>query len=198
MTRSGGPTVGVLLSGGASSRMGRPKALLRDRKGRTFLDRLVRTLRDGGCEQVIVVAGRHVARIAQELPAGALLVRNVRWERGQLSSAAVGLRAALAFAPSGIVLHLIDQPLIEASDVARVIAALDSSELAIATCSGVQGHPLAMTVPIAERVSISRAATLRAALARSARRRVVVEGCSAGCVQGANTPAELRDLLRGT
>jgi CTP:molybdopterin cytidylyltransferase MocA len=193
-----GPDVAVLLAGGASSRMGRPKALLRGPGGQTFLGRLVATLRAGGCEGVIVVAGRHVAEIAEELPKDALLVRNAAWERGQLSSAQAGLRAALGCRPGRIVLHLVDQPLVRPDDVRRVLRGLARADLAVACCAGEPGHPVALAPAVAARVVRSRARTLRDALERSARRQAVVRGCSAGCVRGANTPAELRALLRGT
>lgn len=194
----GGLDIAVLLSGGASSRMGRPKALLRDARGETFLARLVGALREGGCGAVIVVGGRHVSEIARDLPQGALLVHNAGWEAGQLSSARVGLRAALALSPRRLVLHLVDQPLIAPADVARVLRALGPRDLAIAAHAGEQGHPIALSARVAARLARSRAATLRAALLHAAPRRAVVEGCSPGCVRGANTPAELRSLLRGT
>ncbi|HEY3448627.1 MAG TPA: NTP transferase domain-containing protein [Myxococcales bacterium] len=188
--------VGVLLAGGASSRMkGRPKALLRDESGRTFIERLVEALRRGGCRAVIVVGGRHVAEIAQELPEDALLVRNPRWESGQLSSAQAGLRAALAIAASRVVLHLVDQPLIRPADVAKVLGSLGGADLAIAAHRGEPGHPIALSAQTAERVARSRASNLRVALEQAAPQTVIVEGCSAGCVRGANTPAELRALL---
>lgn len=193
MTR--GPDIGVVLSAGASSRMGRPKALLKS-AGRTFLERIVRTLERGGCRAVVVVTGRHVAEIAPHLPDGALLVHNSAWERGQLSSAQVGLRAALAFEPCRVLLHLVDQPLIRPTDVSRLLAALARFDLAIASHHGEEGHPVALTSVVARRVVRGRGDSLREVLARMAPRRTVVEGCSAGCVRGANTPGELRALVR--
>ena len=43
---------GLLLAAGAGSRMGRPKALVRDEAGEPWLVRGVRALRDGGCDAV--------------------------------------------------------------------------------------------------------------------------------------------------
>ncbi|MGC4115739.1 MAG: NTP transferase domain-containing protein [Myxococcales bacterium] len=190
--------VGVVLAAGASSRMGRPKALLRDESGRTFLERVVGTLRAGGCRAVIVVGGRHVRGIAQELPEGALLVRNARWEEGQLSSAQAGLRAALELGASVAVVHLVDQPLVRPADVANVLASMaEGADLAIATHRREQGHPIALSAKAAGRVVRSRAEHLRAALEKAAPQRAIVDGCSKGCVRGANTPAELRALVRG-
>jgi CTP:molybdopterin cytidylyltransferase MocA len=177
--------------------MGRPKAILRDRAGRTFLERLVGSMKAGGCEAVIVVAGRHVAQIALELPPGALLVHNRRWQRGQLSSAVAGLQAALLLAPAQVLVHLIDQPLIRASDVRRVLDALARHDVAIAVHRGQSGHPIALSAKATRRIARARGESLRQVLARAAPRRVEVPGCSAGCVRGANTPAELEMLLKG-
>lgn len=193
---SRGPDIAVVLAGGASSRMGRPKALLRDRTGRTFLERLVEALQAGGCKAVVVVGGRHVAEIAEALPAGALLAHNAGWEEGQLSSARVGLRAALLFDPGRIVLHVVDQPLIRAGDVSRVLARLGRLDLAIARHRGEEGHPIALSPTVARRVVRSRGDSLREVLERMAPRRAWADGCSPGCVRGANTPAELRALLK--
>ena len=45
---------GLLLAAGSGSRMGTPKALLRDDDGSSWLVRAVATLRDGGCDRVTV------------------------------------------------------------------------------------------------------------------------------------------------
>jgi len=177
--------------------VGTPKALLRDARGKSFLARSVKTLRKGGCDAVLVVAGRHVKEIAAALPEGALLVFNAGWERGQLSSASAGLRAALLLGAQRIVLHLVDQPIATGGDVARVLRALERGDLAVATHRGEPGHPIALSGRTARRVLEVRAESLREALARASRRQVAAAGCSWGCVQGANTPGELRRLLRG-
>jgi CTP:molybdopterin cytidylyltransferase MocA len=187
-------TIGVLLAGGASSRMGRPKPLLRDESGRTFLAKLVRTLEQGGCDAVIVVGGKHVSEIAQELPAGALLVFNRGWKAGQLSSAKAGLEAALKLGAARVILHPIDIPLVTRGDVARILTALSEFDLAVASHRGNTGHPVALNAATAIQVVRERASSLRVALSRSAPRRVEVP-CSSGCLRGANTPKELKLLF---
>lgn len=190
------PDIAVVLAGGASSRMGRPKALLEDARGRTFLSRLVATLRAGGCHAVIVVGGRHLEEIARALPEHVLLANNPEWQEGQLSSAQVGLRAALAFQPARVVLHVVDQPLIQPRDVRAILSALGGHDVAVACCKGETGHPIALSVEAAGRVAQARGESLRAVIDRVARRRIEVPGCSRGCVKGANTPGELKALLR--
>ncbi len=65
---SRGLVPGLVLAGGRSSRMGRPKALL-PAGAETFVGRIVRTLRDAGVAQVVVVApaGDLAARIRAAL-----------------------------------------------------------------------------------------------------------------------------------
>ena len=103
--------VGVILSGGRSSRMGSPKALLRDAEGRTLLERGVRSLRAAGVRDILVVTGFHPAAIAQEARRlGATPVHNRLFDRGQWSSVRRGLRAALGRDADRVVLGPVDLP----------------------------------------------------------------------------------------
>ena len=54
---------GLILAGGASTRMGRPKALLCI-EGETFMARLVRLLAAAGCDPIAVVVGADAAVLA--------------------------------------------------------------------------------------------------------------------------------------
>lgn len=83
----------ILLSAGASARMGRPKALL-EYRGESFLDRQIALYAAAGA-RVICVLGHDAARIAASLRrnAGAVLVLNPVPGAGQFSSLQCGLRA---------------------------------------------------------------------------------------------------------
>ncbi len=191
-----GLSVGVSLAAGASSRMGAPKALLRDLRGRTFLERTAATLLRGGCDAVLVVTGRHTAEIAESLPPQVLLVRNPRWELGQLSSARVGVSAALQLGARRILVHPVDQPLIRPADVRAVLDSLRRGRCAIAAYRGTPGPPLGLTRSTAVRIHLDRRAkTLREAVERSAGSPLLVPA-SQGVVRGANTPEELERLGR--
>jgi CTP:molybdopterin cytidylyltransferase MocA len=58
------PITAVVLAAGRSSRMGRPKATL-PLHGETFLTHIIRTFRDAGVDDVVVVLGHDAEAIAQ-------------------------------------------------------------------------------------------------------------------------------------
>lgn len=87
---------GLVLAAGASSRMGRPKALLPFPDGVPLAARQAALLREAGCERVAVILGCDAAAIASRLPSCEIVV-NRAWELGRLTSLQAGLRAAPGF-----------------------------------------------------------------------------------------------------
>ena len=83
---------GIILSGGASRRMGTPKALLRF-QNETFLDRLIRVF-SAACDPIIVVVGEHADAIRSGIERGrdVLFAVNPDPDRGMLSSLQRGRR----------------------------------------------------------------------------------------------------------
>ena len=118
----------IVLAGGASTRMGRPKALLETLDGRPFLARIVETLRASGLGPVTVVTGVHHEEVAALLKArpdlaeAVRLVRNPAPERGQLSSLLAGFEGAPPDA-EGLLVTLIDVPLVTTDTVKATIDA---------------------------------------------------------------------------
>jgi nicotine blue oxidoreductase len=115
------PTTGVLLAGGAGTRLGLgPKALLPFR-GRTLVEVLAKVLLDGGCHEVVVVlgAGAEDVRRATDLE-GYLVVDNPEWASGMASSFRAGVSAA---AKGNVLVALVDQPGLSSAVVARLLAA---------------------------------------------------------------------------
>src|SRR5467141_3728923 len=101
----------VILSGGASSRMGSPKALV-PFQGRPFLEHLLEVTahREIGVRRVVL--GAHAEPIAKAVNLKAdEIVINHEWEKGQLSSIQAALRS-LPPGTDGILLCLIDHPLV--------------------------------------------------------------------------------------
>ena len=118
---------GVILAGGASSRMGGyPKALLPTGRGdETFLGRIAATLRAGGADDVSVVTGYHdrsIGALVERFPTLVRVLRNPTPEQGQLSSLLVALRAIDHPGVRAMLVTLVDLPLVSAPPVRAVIA----------------------------------------------------------------------------
>jgi molybdenum cofactor cytidylyltransferase len=140
----------VILSGGASSRMGSPKALLAY-QGRPFLEHLLEVTVHPKIGVRRVVLGAHAESIARNivLAANEILI-NADWEKGQLSSIQAAIRSFPNFkegaAPEtdGLLLCLIDHPLISNDLVNQLIeqfyAARD--KIVLPKYEGRRGHPV--------------------------------------------------------
>ena len=87
----------IVLAAGASSRMGRAKAVLPlGPTGETVLARVIRGLVAGGVTDVTVVAGAHIDAVRSAMPSTDRRIRLVEhggWQQGQLSSLIAGLDA---------------------------------------------------------------------------------------------------------
>src|SRR5260370_35793756 len=100
---------GVVLAAGASSRMGRDKALL-PWQGGTFLSAAIRALQPVS-DLVIVIAGANSAELAPIVNANAgFLIMNPSPERGQFSSLQVGLQEGLNRGRDAAIVTLVDRP----------------------------------------------------------------------------------------
>jgi molybdenum cofactor cytidylyltransferase len=116
----------IVLAAGKSSRMGRTKALLPlGSSGETFLSRVIRVLREGGADAVVVVIGGDAAAVRASLPRDDIhisAVENPRYEDGQLSSLLVGLAAVEQRHDNvdAVMVTLVDLPLISATTVQAV------------------------------------------------------------------------------
>ena len=135
---------GLLLAAGAGSRMGMPKALVRGKDGEPWLVRAVRTLTDGGCDQVTVVLG---ARAEDALPllegTGATAVVAADWEDGMSASLRAGLAAADGTDADAVVVTLVDLPDVGTDVVRRLLdPAPGPDTLRRASYDGRVGHPV--------------------------------------------------------
>jgi CTP:molybdopterin cytidylyltransferase MocA len=132
----GHQVAGVLLAAGEGRRLGTPKALI-EVGGRRLVDRGVDLLRVGGAAPVFVVMGA----VRADVP-GAATVHNPDWPAGMASSLAAGL-GALPDECAAAVIALVDQPLVGAGAVQRLIAAyLAGAEIAVATYQGEARNPV--------------------------------------------------------
>jgi molybdenum cofactor cytidylyltransferase len=157
----------VILSGGGSSRMGSPKALIPFRGG-TFLEHLLAVIHqskkerapdeqvkddrsptnseathDVGCTRVVV--GAHTEEITAKVPlADDEIVVNPHWQQGQLSSIQAAIRSLAKVETDGVILFLVDHPMISAELVSKLVRQFYISGRAIVLPKfrGKRGHPV--------------------------------------------------------
>ncbi len=136
--------VGLVLAAGAGSRMGRPKALVTDPDGASWLGRAVGVLRDGGCAELVVVLGAKADAARALVPPDARVVVAADWAEGMAASLRTGLVALLESSAAEVALvSLVDLPDVTVDVVRRVLAAGSGpGSLARATYDGRPGHPV--------------------------------------------------------
>lgn len=143
---SRGNITGIILSAGASRRMGSPKALLRY-ECETFLDRLIRLFSDV-CAPVIVVLGNdsQAIRAGLEHPGNAVFTLNPDPDRGMLSSLQCGLRQ-VPDDSSAVLFTLVDHPNIAGSTLSALTGAfrLHHAPVIIPVHQGRKGHPVCIS-----------------------------------------------------
>src|ERR1700733_5424558 len=135
---------GVILSAGASSRMGRDKALLPWRDG-TFLSAAIRALQPA-TELVIVVAGANAPQLQPIADAhAAFLAINPDPQRGQFSSLQIGLQEVLNRGRDAAIVTLVDRPAADVETVQQVRSAFllgdEQVWAAVPDYQGKHGHP---------------------------------------------------------
>jgi len=138
-------SAGLLLAAGAGTRMGRPKALLVDDDGVPWLARAVSALREGGCDEVVVVLGAAADEARSLVPEGATVVVADDWAEGMSASLRAGLLALEEGDADAALVSLVDLPDVTGAVVRRVLAAgADRAALIRTTYDGRPGHPVVL------------------------------------------------------
>jgi CTP:molybdopterin cytidylyltransferase MocA len=135
---------GLLLAAGSGTRMGVPKALVREGNGEPWLTRALEVLQGGGCESVTIVLGA-AADSALGLLCGHRVATVVAsdWAIGISASLRAGLEALNPTNARSALVHLVDLPDVTAAVARRVAGAGDHPEvLARAAYGGRPGHPV--------------------------------------------------------
>ena len=139
---------GLVLAAGAGRRFGSPKALLTRADGRRYVDHAVASLRDAGCDPVVVVVGAAGESVRDLLAAAPVrIVDCPTWSQGMGESLRAGLAALDGLACETVVVTLVDLPDVGSDVVARLVAAAsDSGPIALvrAAYKGRPGHPVVL------------------------------------------------------
>ncbi len=219
--------VGVLLAAGASTRMKSPKPLVKW-KGHSFLVHGTRALWTS-CDVVVAVLGSNGEAVRSSLEkeftalvesggltrdlhearrkgARGLELRfetNAKWKQGMLSSAKVGLAAALKSKPATIALLPVDHPEVGGETVAALTGVMVDALKAFKDGSsafpyalvprfkGRRGHPLVLSPALARAIVRDKVSTdLGDAVRRHARLVGYVDVRDGGVVKNRNTPTD--------
>jgi molybdenum cofactor cytidylyltransferase len=210
----------VILSGGASQRMGSPKALLPYR-GKTFLDHLleVSTHPQIGARRVVLGPHADAIRSSVALPDSDIVV-NPEWENGQLSSIHAAIRS-LADDIDGMILFLVDHPLVSSALVESLIARFydgdpdassknsivgaaivpsgpSASTIVLPTYNGKRGHPVIFAATLfPELLAAPLDQGARTVVWAHASEVVEVPTSEAGCVMNVNDSNAFQRFLEG-
>lgn len=114
----------VILAAGSSSRMGKPKQLLKY-KEETLIRRVCKLAIATGCEKIFPVLGANKDQIAKEIDDLKVdIIDNPNWEAGMSTSlkAAVQHIEATNLALEGILILLVDQPYVKFDFIEQLLA----------------------------------------------------------------------------
>lgn len=133
----------LLLAAGSGSRMGMPKALVRDRDGAAWVTTSVERLQQGGCHAVTVVVGAEAEAAGALVPTGAAVVHAPDWREGMSASLRAGLESLEPTSATAVLVHLVDLPDLTPDVIRRLVdVGDDSAVLARAAYDGTPGHPV--------------------------------------------------------
>jgi molybdenum cofactor cytidylyltransferase len=195
---TGGPKIaGVILSGGASRRMGTPKALLQF-QNETFLDRLIR-LFSAVCDPIVIVVGLHADKIRSGIQRGrdALFAVNPDPDRGMLSSLQCGLALVPPDAAAAMFLP-VDHPHLETATLEMLAARFraDRAHVIVPTYDGQHGHPVCIARPlIDELLDLPPNAKASDVIHRHVARTIYIEVSDPAVITDIDDPSAYADLL---
>ena len=131
----------IILSGGLSTRLGKPKALV-EVNGSTLLDHAIDKLHNVGCSPIVVVVNKDLQFEAVMRSKGAVIVVNKHPEKGRTGSLKIGLNSILSELgrmPKSVIMSPIDRPGWKSGHIEKLLESQASSCL---FQNGKKGHPV--------------------------------------------------------
>ena len=194
------PIAGIILCGGASRRMGTPKALLRF-QNETFLDRMIR-LFAGVAKPVIVVLGHDAEQVRAgiERASDAVICVNPDPERGMLSS----LQCALEAVPEeceAVMFTPVDHPALQMSTLEELASRFQQrrAPVTVPTYAGRHGHPVSISRALAtELLALPPEAQASDVIHRHVSQTCYVEVDDAAVITDVDDPAAYAELVAET
>lgn len=113
----------LILSAGESSRMGKPKQLLKF-QGKSLLRNTIQTATDSACDSIIIVLGANAEILQNEVKGLNLeIILNEDWKSGMSSSIKAGLNKLLEIDANlkAVVIMVCDQPFVSAEVIDNLI-----------------------------------------------------------------------------
>jgi molybdenum cofactor cytidylyltransferase len=181
--------------------MGLPKALLLSPDGRPFVTRIVETLHEAGIVELVVVTGRDHEALVDVLSRArvkASLVRNNDPSRGQLSSLWVGMDTVVRADTQGILVTLVDVPMVAVSTVTRVVTAWQRTRAPIVrpAIGDRHGHPVIFDRSVLDALRDAPLDAGAKTVVRAHERDLLnVPVDDEGCLVDVDTPDEYRKLI---
>ena len=194
----------VILAAGDSSRMGRPKALLPTPAGPPVITSIVYTLAHAGLRDIVIVTGRDHDSVVEavrraDMPVAPRFARNADASRGQLSSLWVGMDAAVTAGTEGLLVTLVDVPLVRSATVRAVVDAWTRTRAPIVrpAIGERHGHPVIFDRRLFDELrSAPLEAGAKIVVRRHARDVVDVPVTDEGCLVDIDTPSEYEAVQR--
>ena len=189
----------IIPAGGASERMGKPKALLPYR-GRTFLDTILDACRALGLQQRIVVLGDDADNILSGIDLSeATVLTNPAPERGAIGSIRVGIQAILNHPVEGALVWHVDRPHVA---IATIEALLDrfrqeGEPIVVPSYQARRGHPVIFGRAVFEELlAVPDDQGARAVVRSDPSRVAVVPVDDPAVTEDIDTPEAYQELLR--
>ena len=187
-------TGAIILAAGKSSRMGAFKPML-SLGQESVSRRIVRTLKAGGADIVLVVTGRQAQELEDHLSdLDVCFVHNAVYETSQmLDSVKLGL-SELAQTCDRILITPVDAPLFGTQTVKQLGA--QQSEIVIPVCAGVDGHPVCIGQDAARQIlSYEGEGGLRGAMQHAGFDILRLQVSDEGVLGDMDTPEDYRAML---